>query len=157
MSNSKNSTFLKITDHRTVPFNSTKTGTFSAAAGSVWVVGTATLFTEELQVGGWLVDLTNDEIRKIAGIGNNTSLNLVSGFTNALSLADVVYVGPSLARTIQIVVDNAAVTIDGSTTVANIPFIWDKASKDNSHKSLDFIDPVIVNATSHNAWILILE
>lgn len=73
------------TDEDTVPASSAVTGTWTAGANVKRLVGTSTLALSELRRGDALFDDTNDQIRIIADVQDNTNVILEKGFTNALS------------------------------------------------------------------------
>lgn len=71
----------------TLPFATTKTGTVSSV-GTV-VTGTGALFTTELVQGDYLYNAATNEVRKITGIQNNTTLIIELAFTSPLSAVAV--------------------------------------------------------------------
>lgn len=161
MASAKNTIFYNQTSKDTVPASTALTGTITSAAASRELVGTGTAFISQVTKGDWIVDLTHNEIRRILNIPtDNTSLELESGFTNALSSATLYFIKKTIIKYIGIVPDNVSVTIDGAAVpVANIFYNFDKGSRGakDSHSPTDFVDPIIVDATSHNAGIIILE
>lgn len=161
MSNTKNTKYYIINNTAdTVPASTQGTGTVVAGAGDKGMVGTGTLFTTELQKGDWIADITHNEVRRIIGILNNTDLQIEQGFTNAQS-GSFYFVKSSRARAITVACDNVAVTIDGAAmfaTGSNGAVTFDKSSigSPGSHSPTDFIDPIIVGASGHNAYITLL-
>lgn len=71
-----------------LPFAIVKTGAVSSLL--TVVTGTGTLFTKELVQSDYLYNATSNEIRKITGIQNDTTLIIESPFTSELAAAAVV-------------------------------------------------------------------
>lgn len=59
-----------VTDKRSVPFNSAGTGTI--ATHGLAIVGTGTLFTSEMPVGSWLIDLSHWDKAKVVRVDSDT-------------------------------------------------------------------------------------
>lgn len=91
-----NENIVSITTKRTFPeLQTTLTGTNTVAANVKFITGTGTTYLSQIGgdggVGqpatpsalGWLIDLTNSEIRRIDSVVDNTHVVLETGFTNA--------------------------------------------------------------------------
>ncbi len=154
MTNYKNTNILSITTDTTLPTYATGTGTFTAAAGSRDVSGASTLFTTELHVGDWLVDLTNHEMRRIDRIGSNTALNIDHGFTNVQTTVGVLHIPSSRVVSILLNCASGSAVVDGTTIPTATTIVWDKSSRETQHSPIDFCDPVFVNGTAGTvtAW-----
>jgi len=140
----KNSGYYSLAAKSTVPASSTKTGTVSTAGKNV--TGTGTLFRSELKPGDWIVDLSQDEVRKVDEIRDNTFLVLDSAFTADLVGAALVVVR---SRVKQVSIGNTGGTngeIDGVAIIPGQTVNFQKNGKNPDGK--DFIDPVIVDPAS---------
>lgn len=97
----------------TLPLARTLTGTFSSVG--VVVTGTSSLFVDEIVQGDWLLSTTNNQLRRVRGVTNNTTLILEEAFT-VNQTAQAVKTCRTLYFTIIVTVSGeAAVTINGST------------------------------------------
>lgn len=110
------------TNEDTVPASSTLTGTWSAGADVKRLVGSSTTALSEIRRGDAIFDDTNDEIRIVAEVQDDTNVILENGFTNALSGATLklskfgtrqVSVRASGDVTIIDKYDNSTVLLDG--------------------------------------------
>lgn len=157
MANNKNSFFDSISDKRTIPYNQTLTGTYAIGAASQNVVGTATAFITELKKGDWIVDLANDEIRKITHVQSDTLATIESPFSNAV-VAGTEFTAASRLVEISVVIPPGGVAgeIDGVALPAGIPVSWGKTSRERSAER-DLVDPIIVEATGSTMLIQTLE
>ena len=157
MANNKNSFFDSITDKRTVPYNQALTGTYAIAAGSKNVVGTVTRFITELKKGDWLIDLTNDEIRRVTSIQSNTLATIDSAFTNAIA-AETDFTPASRLVEISVVIPSGVAPgeIDGKALPAGTPVSWGKGSREGSAVR-DLVDPIIVDAVGSSMLVQTLE
>lgn len=146
--NYKNTVYSRSTGHDTFPASKAKTGTITTtnAYDGKRVIGTSTLFTTELEIGGWIVDIAHDEIRKITNILTDTNLTIDHAFSNSLTGLALKYVPPSDSVELSVVFSGASGKIDGQLLPANIGFSFGKTGRDNSAVR-DFIDPLIIDAT----------
>lgn len=152
MANFKNDGFVRMITHDTFPLSATKTGTITVPNTSDRVIGTSTKFKSELQVGGWICDIANDEIRKITAILTDTNLTIDKPFSNNLSGATLKYVEPSIYTEISIIFNSVAGKIDGVACPPSIGFAYGKTGRDQSAQR-DFVDPLIIDATGTSANI----
>lgn len=155
MSNpSKNSIFYQLTTHDVVPASSTKTGTIKTAG--INVTGTGTLFLSEVKPYDWIVDITNDEARKVMTRRDDLFLTIDFPFTADFAAGTTLKVVRSRAKSVSIAnVGGASATIDGSAFVQGETLTFTKSNK-NPNGS-DFIDPIFVNATGTACDIQILK
>lgn len=159
MANNKNSNYKYINDKRTVPFNDTATGT--ASTNGKRVDGVATLFRTELQVGSWIVDLPNDEIRQVDRVDSDTVAYLTEAFTTDLVLGAFEIIKNSNCNVVSISVQvpsgaAANAYIDGEVFIKGTSLTFSKDSRD-TNKSKDFIDPIIVDATGTSVQVLFMK
>lgn len=126
--------------------STTLTGTVTAPALSKSIVGTGTLFLTELPLNqpyGFMVDLTNKEVRRITDVDDNTHLWLEAGFTNALS-ADAFIVCPvSGAQRIDIQGESGTGAVDGVPMPSN-----DTITYQSSEHGIGYQRPLVVESAS---------
>jgi len=125
-----NDQLITVTTKRTVPdIQQTLTGTFTAASGSKYILGTGSLLFSEVggdqgvgypstAVTGWLLDLTNSEFRKIVDVLSNTECVIQSAFSNAQSGATLYYVPESKATALGIACVPGGGIVNGTTLPA---------------------------------------
>ncbi len=157
MSNSKNTEYFLLDDEkRTLPFNETGTGTLST--NKLGVIGVNTLFMTELSNGAWLVDITNNEVRRVIRIDSDTYAILDEPFTNdlpALSIVDYIPGWKKNARNLSYVIpvykqdmttQNPWGEVDGEDFPPGLPMSFSKENRDRS-SSMDLVNPVFLDAT----------
>lgn len=166
MSNTKNTKFYKISNAKqTVPVSAAGTGTIKTQLTAV--VGAGTLFKSEMQVGSWLVDLTQNEMRKVIKVESDTAAVLESAFSvaiPALTTPNVITHTKLNIKEISVripLVNSIGVAytfgeVDGIELESGIPLVFGKTSKDNEN-SFSYIDPIIANATSTVINVTILK
>lgn len=104
----------------TFPQSTALTGTVSTANNKTLIIGVGTLFSSELQVGEWIFDTTNSEIKQIQSIQSDTELTLKEPFTNSLSGATVKRTPRQTYRMASFRIDDTATAkIDGIEFLAN--------------------------------------
>lgn len=89
-----------------LPLAMTKTGTISSLL--TVVTGVGTLFTKEMVRGQYLYNQPTNELRKIAGIANDTTLIITSPFTSELAAQAAFLVSPQY--------NSVAITATGAGT-----------------------------------------
>lgn len=120
--------------------------------GATVVSSVGTAFLTELKIGDWLVDFTNNELRKIVEIISNDNLTVNYNFSNTVAAASVITtIGSSYVEQ-SIVFNPTAGLVDGVALPANIGFSWGKQGRTTSGDK-DFVDPIIVDATATNAYL----
>lgn len=155
VSSKKNSRYYNLAAKDTVPASVAKTGTIDIAAGSKNVVGTSTAFKSELKPGDWIVDLAQDECRKVMDIRDDEFLTIDSAFTGAV-VGIALVVTRSRAKQVSVAnVGGANGTSDGANIVPAQTLNYGKADKNPDGK--DFIDPIIVDPTGTTIQIEILK
>ena len=156
MANSKNTFTGSITDKRTIPYDSAKTGTIETVGKEV--IGAGTLFTTQCKVGDFLVDLTQDEVHKIVSIDTATIMQIQEAFTVDIPAVTAIRISPSVPRPKEISVliptGNAVGEIEGKSWDAGISWSASKMNKDRNGIS-DSIDPIVVDATGTTMLITI--
>jgi len=152
MATSLNSPYTISAETVSVPASVTKSGTMSVDAGKKVVTGSSTLFNTELGVGGWLVDTTNYEVRKVISINSVTELVLESGFTNALSGVAVKFINSQAAKVQYIEINpNETCLIDGVSYTSAQSYTDGQSNIKGSRRL--FCKPVIVNASAATAKV----
>lgn len=151
--NYKNDSVVRLTTHDTFPLHVVKTGTITSTSVNGRIIGVGTKFTSELEVGGWICDIANDEIRKITSILNDLNLTVDHPFTTPLSGAQLDYVEPSVYVEISVFFNTVAGKIDGVPVAPNVGVGITKSSRDWS-TGRDFVDPVVIDATGTVAYII---
>lgn len=156
MANFKNSGYEAITTLRTVPQNTTRTGTIATVGKSV--IGTGTTFGTDVKVGEWICKLGATEIRRITSIANSTNAEIDQPFTVDIPAASALDVAPD-SHLVEISFVNsgaAAALIDGISVAVNEYGGWGKNSRERE-SNRDFIDPVIVDGTGTTIKFLTLR
>lgn len=161
MANYKNSNYLFITGNQTVPASANGTGTIQTVGNKV--IGTGTLFLTEMPAGSWLVDLSQDEIRRVVfdSTETNTQATLEQAFTSdiaALTTPNIISKEDAnvVSISVQIPAGQDNGTLDGQNFPSGTSVTFSKDSRDRS-SARDLIDPVIVDATDTQMQILILK
>lgn len=148
--NFKNTAYYIATTKQTVPLNSIQTGTIETVGKAV--KGTGTLFTTELPVGSWVVDLAQDEIRRVESVESDTLAYMSNAFTVDLAAAtplDAIPAKDAKCVTIGVAIapGGAAGEVDGSVFPAGVPLVFSKDSRDHS-AARDLVDPIIIDGAS---------
>lgn len=156
--NSKNSKFYAQTTLDSVPASTTKTGTITTN-GPTGIIGSGTEFQDELEVGGWIFDMANYEMRKVTAISSQTALKIESAFTTPLAAATLKYVDSSNLVSIRVKIPSASSNgiVDSTTLPAGEEIVFTKSSRERSSLNLDFVDPIIVNGTGTTVLITTLK
>lgn len=110
------------------------------------------------QIGDWIVDLSQNEIRKIVSIGDIHSATIESAFTVNLpaSTALVVVKRSPQPKEISVLIPNGNPNgqIDGKALAAGVGYDVSKMGRSMSSSSgIDFVDPIIVDASGTTATI----
>lgn len=154
MSNNKNSIYYLLISSDVVPASQTKTGTIETHG--INVIGTGTLFLSEVKPGDFIVDITNTEARKVTTRRDNLYLAIDSPFTSDLAAGTLLKVVRSRAKEVSIANEGAAAaTVDGVPLPINSVITLPKSNK-NPNGS-DFIDPLFVNATGTEVYVLLTK
>lgn len=153
----KNSNYFLITDKRTVPFNQAGTGTLQTVGTTV--KGTGTLFMTEMPTGSWVVDLAQDQIRRVIRVDSDTRAYLSQAFTSNLAALTTVNVIPrnndrAVSISIQIPSSAADGEVDGQVLPAGTSITFSKDSRSHSG-GRDLVDPIVVDATGTQMEVLI--
>lgn len=162
--NHTNNTYDVITDKRAIPYASNGTGTIITTG--IAITGTGTSFLSELPAGSWIVDLTQDELRKVVRVDSDTVAILDYAFTSDLSsqTPSIIAKKDTSVTEVSIIiplVDEAGTSytfgkINNKTFPSGLPFELSKAGRDDSDTQ-DFIDPVIVDATGTLMCVITLK
>lgn len=159
MANFKNTNYLPITAKQTLPTNVAGTGTLSTEG--INVVGDGTLFLSEMQVGSWLVDLTQNEIRKVVRVDSDTSAVLDVAFSSDLAALTAVDVIPSSSlgvKAISVGIKSGLADgeIDGEVFSNGYDITFSKDSNQATSQR-DLIDPIIVDGTGTTIISIIMR
>lgn len=149
-------TYLLDNVKATAPRNEVGTGTIET--NKLGVIGTGTLFKEELKVGSYIIDFANDEMKRVVEVQSDTYAILESAFTTDLSASsqlDYIPAWKTNARAISAIVpvyqednttENTYAVIDGANVAPGIGLNDDKANRDRSSGG-DMVKPIIIDAT----------
>ena len=158
MANYKNTIYQVITGKQTLPLNVAGTGTISTDGKKV--TGSGTAFKTEMPVGSWLVDLTQDEIRKVISVDSDTEAYIDVAFTSDLVGVAADYIQAKNAKSQAISVSIKSGLADGELdgdvlpNGANITFSKD-SDANSSGKYL--VDPIIVDGTGTTILSIVLK
>jgi len=134
-----------------VPF--TINGTGAVYSNGVFVTGTGTLFSTELQVGGYIINTDTTEFRKVTSVTSDTTCVIEAPFTSGLSNNDCIYIPAKKAAPTAIKIlpnsgSNGIYNRSGSSVpVANgqwIVITKDGRSRSSEH---DIIRPLYLDAS----------
>lgn len=159
--NYKNSQY-KYLDNEVVsaPLSSVGSGTVSSDGKALIGVGTA--FTTEIPKGSWVIDFSNNELRQVDRVESDTLAYLTEAFSTDLSVSsqlDKIHTMDCDAVSISVQVLSSAaanITIDGETFPKGASITFSKDSRDRSGKR-DLVDPILIDATSTTAMLLIMK
>ncbi len=149
MANFKNTIYYVASTKQTVPLSSTKTGDITTLGAAV--IGVGTLFTTELPIGSWVVDLAQDEIRQVVTVTSDTLAYMTNAFSSDLNSTPLEAISAKDAKVVTISVAIAAAgaagEIDGSALPAGVPITFSKDSRDRS-AARDLVDPIIIDGAA---------
>lgn len=156
MANYKNTKYFLVTGKQTVPESTSGTGTIETTGTAV--IGTGTSFTTQMTPGAWLVDLGQDELRKVIKVASDTLAYVDVAFTSniaALTTPNIIPAKNVGVVTIagQIPAGQADGELDGEIFYAGTSFSFSKDSRDHS-SARDLVDPVIVDGSGTIIQIL---
>lgn len=142
-----------ITDKRSLPFNETGTGT--VVTSGVSIVGTGTLFKTEMPAGSYLVDLTNDEVRRVERVDSDTEAYLEKPFTSNLASAAPEIIAAWKAKVKEISISTGdTCELNGESFTGTLTI--SRYGNDRSSRR-DLVEPVIVDATSGSMQVNIIN
>ena len=131
-----------------IPAKVTGSGTISSN-GKI-VIGSSTNFYL-VGIGGWIVDLTSAEVRKVVDINSATECVLDSAFTSDLSGANFNYIDKNKAKVQYVEVENVGgvdTVIDGEPFRANKIFTDGQMNVEGDSRK--FVRPCIINGATSN-------
>ena len=153
--------YLITNDKQSVPLSADMTGTI--ATNGIYVVGVGTKFRtqDELQRGGWLVDLSQDALRKIDTVLDDTHAVLVKSFPVDIAAGTT----PNVITNSQLDIKQISYSIDGALAngaIDGVVLIAGNAETfgktGNSVRDVfGFVDPVIADAIGTVITINILR
>ena len=133
------------TEKDTLPRSTVATGTISAVNGlNKKIVGVGTAFTTEFRIGDWVYVPTEDELRKVEFIVNDTELTVSEGFTNAFSGVAFNITPKSTFRLLSWSCISGSAVVDG---VAVSPGESDSKTDIQGSAYAGLPDPVLIDAT----------
>tara|TARA_R110000803_G_scaffold113886_5_gene182336 strand:+ start:977 stop:1453 length:477 start_codon:yes stop_codon:yes gene_type:complete len=134
-----------------VPASTNATGTFTAGAGNKILTGSGTSFNSELQSGGWLVDLTNEEVRQIEFVNSDTEVQLYTGFASAQAATTLGYISRSKSKVqFMEITPAASIDISGNTWGTTV---YTDGQINTKGIGRAFCRPVVVNADATTALV----
>ncbi len=142
-----------ISDKRSIPFNSNGTGTI--VTHGIAVVGTGTAFTTEMSAGSYLVDLANNEVRRVYRVDSDTLAFLEVAFT-----ADITASTPEIIANYQCKVKEVELVTAGACFIDGVAFTGskkiDKLGNSKSGRP-DLIEPFVVDASATTMAVTIVN
>ena len=162
MADIKNDTrYLISNTKQTIPLSANQTGTI--ATNGIYITGVGTKFRtlDQLQRGGWLVDLTQDTVRKIDTVLSDTQAILVKAFPSDI----VAGTTPNVIASSQLAMKQISYYIDGALTDGAIDGVALKAGTAETfgktgsvlRDGFAFVDPVVADATGTVITVNILR
>lgn len=160
MANFKNTEYYRITNTKTtVPAPANGTGTIDTDGKSV--IGTGTLFLSEMRAGAWLVDTSQDEVRKVLQVESDTLAYLSNAFSSDIAALTT----PSIIASDDLNIRGLSVAILSGLTDGEIDgVVFDNGDSvvfgkfsDNKDGFKSFVDPIIVEATGTDVKVTILR
>lgn len=159
-----NNVYAMVTDKRSVPFNSTGSGTITTSG--ITVNGTSTLFTSEMKAGSWLVNLTTNECRRVVRVDSDTRAYLEGAFTSDISVAAAPSIIPYYdARAFEISLIIPTTSSTGGTNIkgllngvylpVGIARTIGRSDRARSSKP-DFIDPIVIDGTGTEILVSVI-
>ena len=149
----KQTIYKTISDKRSIPFNANGTGTI--VTHGIAVVGTGTLFKTELQAGSYLVDLTQNECRRVYRVDSDTSAFLEKPFTSDIASSAPKIITHIQAKVKEISLDtSSACFIDGEAFTGILTL---SRSGDSQSTRRDLLDPIIVDASAGSMNVSIIN
>jgi hypothetical protein len=152
MTNFKNDNFYQIINEKqSIPISSTIAGTIKTVGTAVVGIGTAFISKDTLRRGFWIVDLTNNEVRKIDTVLSDTVAYLEESFTSNFAPGTTAQVIPKKSLNIKKISIGinpiyANGAVDGTPFISGDTVVFGKDG--NSRRGVvDFIDPIIADAT----------
>lgn len=162
MAHIKNDTRYLITNTKqSVPLSSNMTGTI--ATSGLYIVGVGTKFRtqDELQRGGWLVDLTQNTIRKIDSVLDDTHAVLEKAFPIDITAGTT----PNVIANSQLDIKKLSYYIDAGLTDGAVDgVVLNAGTVETFEKTGDvtrdvfgFVDPIVADAAGTIITINILR
>ena len=136
-----------------VPAPTDKSGTVTSS-GTI-LTGTSTLFTTELNIGAWVWNVSEREVRKVVSINSDTELELSSPFTSELSDIELKVVTAEDAKVMYLTISNTG----GSDTTINGELFKDGATEEFgnmenvSGDNSKFVRPIHVNGSTSSCTV----
>ena len=159
MANFTNKTVKTITDEKMiVPFSTTIAGTISTQGASV--VGVGTDFLKDLPMGSYLVDLSQNEFRRVSRVVNKEWAELEQAFSNDIALnttPEVILQKKASPREISVraIGDIVLTTNEDAAIPAGISVTDTRVNGYGLDKNY-IVTPCIVDATGSSAIIEVL-
>lgn len=148
MANFTNNDYREINNAKeSVPQSSSGTGTIQTKGTGVF--GTGTLFKTEMQAGSWLIDLAQDELRKVISVDSDTSARLSNAFTldlAALTTPDIISKDSLSLSELSVIAIGTDAIMNGVGLTAGIAVNMEKTGNSKGDSS-SHVDPVIIDAT----------
>lgn len=152
-----NTVFYVQSTKDTVPASASVSGTIATVGEKV--IGTNTKFTSEFQIYDCLYVAAKSQYRIVVNIVSDTEMTLNEGFTTDVTAGGT----PKIVKrfqTTKIAVENVGAgtaTIDGQNLTASKSVVFEKQPYGSSRAISDFLNPILVDATSSNCNITIVK
>jgi hypothetical protein len=158
--NYKNTKVSVLTGKQTVPASVTKTGLIVTSGTAV--TGTGTKFLSEMMAGSWIYSASQGEVRKVVRVDSDLAAYIDKAFTTDLTSAAPVIIPESDTHivTMTLITTAGSPTIDGIAyggALTPIPVLTLTKEGRSTSSTRDFIDPVIVDATSCSMTVITLS
>jgi hypothetical protein len=146
------------TTKETVPVSTAGTGTITTS-GTVktQIQGSGTVFTTQLQLGGWIYIAAQSQVRRIVDIASDTSLTIDQAFTVDLAASAFRFIlRTDNVRELAISVTGGPALINGASIPVGITYNPSKANLLLNNK-FGFVDPVVLDATGSTCVVSTLK
>ncbi len=124
-------------------------GTGTIGTDGTRVNGTSTLFKSEMQAGSWLIDLSQNELRKVISVQSDTRATISNPFTidlEALTIPDIINKNSLSLTELSVIAIGSDGLMNGATLSAGIAVNLIKTGNSKGDMS-SHVDPVIIDAT----------
>jgi hypothetical protein len=146
MANRTDNIYEIVTTKRSVPLNSSGSGTITTKGQSVTGVGTS--FTTQMPAGSWLVSLTGWETSKVIRVDSDTVAFIQNPFTVELSAATPQIIHNKIAKPKEISIEILSADPSGLLDNKTFKGILTLSKTGNGRSSsADLVDPIIIDGT----------
>jgi len=148
--NYSNNSYDLVTDKRTIPFNSNKSGTISTKGKGV--IGVGTSFLSEMPAGSVLVDESQDEWRRVVRVESDTIAYLEEAFTSDIAALTTPSVIDKKLLSVKFIKLTTATNVTINTVAFTGTIEFNKLGQEDTIQR-SFIDPIILAAGGNNVFV----